>query len=102
MLPQLCPYARIMAFGYESQWFGEYAIRQTLSPVAKSLLFSLRHERKFCKDRPLIMIGHCYGGLVIQKMLITAKLHSEDWPGLYSSTSGIVFLRTPHTVVQVH
>ena len=94
MLPQLCPYARIMAFGYESQWFGEYAIRQTLSPVAKSLLFS--------KDRPLIMIGHCYGGLVIQKMLITAKLHSEDWPGLYSSTSGIVFLRTPHTVVQVH
>lgn len=44
----------------------------------------------------MILIGHCYGRLVVQNILITAKLHSEDWPGLYSSTSGIVFLDTPH------
>ena len=85
-----------MTFGYESQWFGEHAVRQDLPSVANSLLLSLRRERRRCPDRPLLFIGHCYGGLVIQQMLRTAKLHWEQWPGLFSSTTGVVFLGTPH------
>lgn len=85
-----------MTFGYESQWFCEHAIRQDLSSVPKNLLLALRRERGQCRERPLIFIGHSYGGLVIQKTLVTAKLHSESWPGLYSSTCGVVFLGTPH------
>ena len=46
MLPQALPRARIMRFGYNSQWFGENAIKQRLSTVAEALLRALRAERK--------------------------------------------------------
>lgn len=46
MLPQACPDARIMTFGYESQWFGNGAIKQKLSTVADGLLKALRSERR--------------------------------------------------------
>lgn len=46
MLPRAIPTARIMRFGYDSQWFGEYPIKQRLSTVAEELLSCLREERK--------------------------------------------------------
>lgn len=46
MLPRACPESRIMTFGYESQWFGDGAIKQKLSSVADTLLKALRSERK--------------------------------------------------------
>ena len=46
MLPQELPSARILRFGYDSQWFGDSAIRQRLSAVAESLLYTLQSERK--------------------------------------------------------
>jgi hypothetical protein len=45
MLPEAVPKARIMRFGYDSQWFGENAIKQRLSTVAGGLLGALRAER---------------------------------------------------------
>ena len=85
-----------MTFGYDSQWFGEAATKQDLTSVSNNLLLSLTMERRKCPDRPLIFIGHCYGGLVIQKALVTAKHHSERWTGIFESTIGLVFLGTPH------
>jgi hypothetical protein len=46
MLPLSHPKARIMRFGYDSQWFGEHAVKQRLSTVAESLLLALKAERK--------------------------------------------------------
>lgn len=46
MLPQACPDSRVMTFGYESQWFGDGAIKQKLSSVADGLLKALRSERR--------------------------------------------------------
>lgn len=46
MLPQACPDARIMTFGYESQWFGDGVIKQKLSTVADGLLRALRSDRR--------------------------------------------------------
>ena len=46
MLPDVLPKARILRFGYNSQWFGDSAIKQRLSTVAESLLHALRSERK--------------------------------------------------------
>jgi hypothetical protein len=46
MLPDALPTARILRFGYDSQWFGDNAIKQRLSTVAESLLHSLQSERK--------------------------------------------------------
>ncbi len=46
MLPTVVPNARIMRYGYESQWFGEEAISQKASTVAQRLLLNLKRVRK--------------------------------------------------------
>ncbi|KAJ5679285.1 hypothetical protein N7462_007529 [Penicillium macrosclerotiorum] len=119
MLPSKFPSARIMTFGYESNWFGEDAVRIDLDSVADNLLEELIDARKVrkeligCPDRPIVFIGHCFGGLVIQKVnpqfsrayavadfepqaLLTTRLQlmgTDD--GIYDQTSGILFLGTP-------
>jgi hypothetical protein len=46
MLPAVAPHARIMRYGYQSQWFGEGAMRQKVSAVAQRLLLALKRKRK--------------------------------------------------------
>lgn len=45
MLPAIAPNARIMRYGYESQWFGEGSVRQKASTLAQRLLLALLRER---------------------------------------------------------
>lgn len=45
MLPSKVPRARIMRYGYESSWFGDDPIRQTLDNIAASLLQDLKGKR---------------------------------------------------------
>ena len=85
-----------MRFAYESQWLGQEAIQQRLPLVADQLLHSLMSHRASCLKRPLILIGHCFGGLVIEKALLSAKLHQTNFPGIFDSIAGVVFLGTPH------
>ncbi|KAH6886788.1 putative kinesin [Thelonectria olida] len=96
MLPKVLPHARIMAFGYNSVWFGKNAVKETLDGVAGKLLAALRSKRSSCPRRPIILIGHCFGGLVIQQMYSKAVLHTQDWPDVATSISGMMFLGTPH------
>jgi len=42
MLPSVTPNARILRYGYESEWFGDNAIRQKASTVAERLLLALK------------------------------------------------------------
>src|SRR5437868_5185587 len=69
--------------------------------------------RSFQTDqgRPLILIGHSFGGLILLKAraLDTSMAHGADisqtlvdahterkrWPGIYDSTVGLIFLGTP-------
>ena len=46
MLPKAAQKARIMRFGWESQWFGKYYIDQHCSDVAEQLLNDLRAVRQ--------------------------------------------------------
>ncbi|KAF3000472.1 hypothetical protein E8E14_000812 [Neopestalotiopsis sp. 37M] len=90
-----------MSFGYASQWLGKDALQQRLPLVAEQLLRSLLSVRKDCPSRPLLFLGHCFGGLVIEKVasqnaVVISKLHFEDFPGIIQSLAGIVFLGTPH------
>ncbi|MCJ1472419.1 hypothetical protein MMC13_001067 [Lambiella insularis] len=96
MLPQAIPNSRILRFGYESQWLGKEAIQQRLPLVADQLLRNMMALRKKCPLRPLVFIGHCFGGIVIEKALVSAKLHEEDYPNIIRSVAGVIFLGTPH------
>lgn len=51
---------------------------------------------KGCGRRPILLICHCYGGLVAQKAYLASYLHASDYPGIYDSITGILFLGTPH------
>ncbi|KAI4194041.1 MAG: hypothetical protein LQ346_003773 [Caloplaca aetnensis] len=44
----------------------------------------------------MVFIGHCFGGIVIEKALVSAKLHEEDYPSVIRSVAGVIFLGTPH------
>ncbi|EXA30664.1 hypothetical protein FOVG_17961 [Fusarium oxysporum f. sp. pisi HDV247] len=97
MLPSELPEARIMSYCYNSQWIGDDAVRSSLEGVAAKLLRSLGDKRKKCSDRPIIFIGHCLGGLVMQQAYLSLHLQPEDWPNLsIDNVNGMVFLGTPH------
>jgi hypothetical protein len=46
MLPAVAPNARIMRYGYKSQWFGKEMTHQNVSTVADRLLRALKRTRK--------------------------------------------------------
>lgn len=95
MLPAVAPNARIMRYGYQSQWFGEGAMRQKASTVAQRLLLALRRKREEYPFRPLLFIAHCFGGLVVLKALLDARQDKNEWPGVSASTTGLIFFGTP-------
>lgn len=49
MLPSALDDARIMRYGYQSQWFDKDALEQNASRVAPSLLDALKRIRKVCE-----------------------------------------------------
>ncbi|KFG85892.1 NACHT and Ankyrin domain protein [Metarhizium anisopliae] len=61
---------RVLAFNYDSRWFRD-APQQKLSSISDTLLDSLRNDREQNKaiDRPLIFIGHSFGGNVIEQVV---------------------------------
>ncbi|KAL8340712.1 hypothetical protein RB601_006689 [Gaeumannomyces tritici] len=93
-LPASVPHARIMRYGYSSQWFGKNATKTKVSDISQAFLFDLDEFRED-KNRPLILIGHSFGGLVLLKTLVDANMEPKRWPGTYDSTAGLVFLGTP-------
>jgi hypothetical protein len=46
MLPAVAPNARIIRYGYQSQWFGREMMQQSVSTVAERLLINLKRKRK--------------------------------------------------------
>ncbi|KAF1348304.1 hypothetical protein EJ07DRAFT_141923 [Lizonia empirigonia] len=95
MLPALALNARIMRYGYQSQWFGKEIMQQNVSIVAEQLLGALRRKRKDVSLRPLLFVAHCFGGLVVLKTLVIAQQFQKDWPGVFKSTTGLIFFGTP-------
>ncbi|MCJ1422997.1 hypothetical protein MMC29_000878 [Sticta canariensis] len=95
MLPAAIPSARIMRYGYESQWAGDETIKLKASTVAQRLLHSVRRMRKQYPSRPLIFIAHCFGRLVVLKAVVDAKHSDSKWDGIYPSICGLLFLGTP-------
>ncbi|KFZ17155.1 hypothetical protein V502_04720 [Pseudogymnoascus sp. VKM F-4520 (FW-2644)] len=88
------------------------APQQRLSNISDNLLNSLRNNREVglcffdyqqqitnnlpnAIDRPLIFIGHSFGGNLIEQAIVSSRLHSE-YRHIAESTVGVIFLGTPH------
>jgi hypothetical protein len=72
MLPAVAPNARIMRYGYQSQWFGKDAMRQRTSAVAQRLLLALRRKREVPVPVPDILSSLTSPGVSVS----TANLYS--------------------------
>ncbi|KAK3317734.1 hypothetical protein B0T19DRAFT_296963 [Cercophora scortea] len=100
-LKQLLPTelsCRVMTFNYDSKWFMD-APQQRLSSISDNLIRSLqakREEDDKTRDRPLIWIGHSFGGNLIEQAIVTATRQNSHHLSLAQSTAGVVFLGTPH------
>ncbi|KAF2716087.1 hypothetical protein K431DRAFT_29724, partial [Polychaeton citri CBS 116435] len=96
MLPKVAPNARIMRYGYHSQWYGEERTKTSPSEIGQTLLLSLKHRRSECQRRPIIFVAHSFGGLaVISALRYAASSDDEPRSNIYKSTTGLVFFSTP-------
>ncbi|KAL3295109.1 nb-arc domain-containing protein [Colletotrichum asianum] len=91
--------ARIMSFGYDSRWFGKDSTRQSLYNLVEDFLYQLNQTREACTQRPIILIAHCFGGLIVQSAYNKSCMQPGDFPGVSQSMRGMVFLGTPHSGV---
>lgn len=105
LLPQACPAARILSFGYNADFthfypfYGPKFISEQLtiddhSTALFQSLIGLR-EKTNTSERPVIFVSHSLGGLVCANAL--SRHHGTDLASasLGEKTIGIVFLGTP-------
>ena len=116
LLPAAIPRARIFTFDYQSRWHKD-APYQRRSLCANQLITALDTKRQAVRSsalklkiwakiynvqeedtryRPLIFIGHSFGGIVIEEALVEANQADGPFQYLAISTIGIVLLGTPH------
>jgi len=70
LLPAVVPCARIIKFNYSSSYLVN-APNESLRSIAERLantIRNLRREEELTAKRPLIFIGHSFGGVVIQEV----------------------------------
>jgi len=96
MLPEAYPKARIMTFGYSATpASSEESLDDALLRIAEQLLQRLDKARgppNEASGRPVIFIGHRFGGIVIEKALVLARSMKHD--DIMEATVGIIFLST--------
>ncbi|KUI53165.1 Vegetative incompatibility protein HET-E-1 [Cytospora mali] len=86
--------ANIHSFGYDSDWASTKSSFLDVHDFGQSLLEEMRNSPYLRDDqkRPIMLLGHSMGGLVIKKAFILAK----DVPGFQERIRCIFFLATPH------
>ncbi|BBM98075.1 protein SERAC1 [Marchantia polymorpha subsp. ruderalis] len=97
-LPEEFPEARILCVKYDARTTrsAEYG-RLDLHNAAENLTVSLIHAN--VGQHPIILVGHCYGGLLIKQLCLQAHM-SETLrgrnPEFLKRVKGVFFYGTPH------
>jgi triacylglycerol esterase/lipase EstA (alpha/beta hydrolase family) len=93
-LPQHVPETRIFLYEYNSTAvYGKD--RDTFIGKANELLEAIRIERDDMESRPILLLGHSMGGLLIKQALINAHNNPKYTP-IKDTTTGLAFFATPH------
>ena len=93
-LPDDIPDARVFLFGYNSNVGLDTSIAGT-SGAADDLLAKLRDQRRVCPDRPLMLLCHSLGGIVVKQAVAKAR-SSLKYAELFHSMRAVAFFATPH------
>ncbi|KFY48789.1 hypothetical protein V495_01031 [Pseudogymnoascus sp. VKM F-4514 (FW-929)] len=95
LLPSKFPNARISSYSYKSDW-RDRQVKTNLRECANQFLNILHQERQLPNERkrPLVLIGHSLGSLVIQQALVNACLQ-PNFTDLRLSVAGVIFLGGP-------
>ncbi|KAG9656867.1 hypothetical protein KCU64_g5581, partial [Aureobasidium melanogenum] len=103
LLPDDLPYARILCWGYDANTHATDRVSwQYLYDHARTLVSELCRKRTITNsiDRPIIIVAHSLGGLVLKSALIhsDAARHGalHEHRSIKLSTYGILFMGTPH------
>ncbi|TGJ86147.1 hypothetical protein E0Z10_g2618 [Xylaria hypoxylon] len=89
------PKSRILLYKYQSAWSGALKVKQFMANIAMAMLISLQSERKKCQRRPIVLIGHSMGGLVIAKAIILADQRRDRFPIMFEAIAAATFFGTP-------
>ncbi|KAL2689915.1 hypothetical protein Neosp_003979 [[Neocosmospora] mangrovei] len=93
-LPKELPHARIFLYEYNSTAvYGKD--RTTFIDKVNAFLESMRIDRRKAPRRPLLLLGHSLGGLLIKQALINAH-NNEKYEDIKLATQGLAFFATPH------
>ncbi|KAH8694740.1 hypothetical protein BGZ61DRAFT_532780 [Ilyonectria robusta] len=91
-----CPMARVMIYGYESTVAGSNNM-QNLEDLATSFHTSLLELPRGLTTRPIILVAHSLGGLIVKQALISmSRSKNEADTTLVRAVYGIVFFGVPH------
>lgn len=102
MLPGRVGSARIFTCDWPADLFEQPDLIQKTAKVFARLLLAgikrrplpkARHRRK--KDRPIVFIASCLGGIILMKALLIADHPPSEYTAIRRSTRGIIFLATP-------
>ncbi|KAF8518534.1 hypothetical protein BU17DRAFT_48556 [Hysterangium stoloniferum] len=102
-LPQKIPYSRILTYGYDANTHGQSQLsEQTIEDHGETLISKLALFRRGSNtmERAIIFIAHSLGGIVLKCALnyshYTGSKSNLDHRSISLSTSGVIFLGTPH------
>ncbi|KAI9774787.1 MAG: hypothetical protein M1840_000003 [Geoglossum simile] len=115
-LPKDLPVARILTFEYNSEWYenpSHVDLEECGAQLLRCIIQDRRHQGELLacparRKRPIIFIGHSFGGLVVKQTLLYASqthawgstsLQESDFRNhqdIIACTAGVIFLGTPH------
>ncbi|QYS99703.1 NACHT domain-containing protein [Trichoderma simmonsii] len=95
-LPRFIPNARVLTYGYDTKLPGSRS-KSSILELSRKLLESIKTTRdESTKHRPLILIGHSLGGLVVKQALVQASEGSEDDLAVFRSCYAVMFFAVPN------